>query len=234
MKFGLMFKGLTLVALIASLFNTVPAFAVDIPEAEIGISDKDETVLVINGGIGANTGAVFKQALNENPKVKTILLNSGGGYVDIGLGMADLIANRGLSTWIPAETTCASICSAIYFAGKNRMVQGQLGVHQVAMDVDNNVATQMTLSDMFDALNRYGVDQKVFAVMLRTPPQQMYFLNQEEIVLWNVDRGVVLFQGVVQGRANDDELLPDLFPDLKSPEELFGNDQQILKGLKLN
>jgi hypothetical protein len=211
-----------------------PAFATDVADATIGVSVSDETVLVVDGGIGANTGAIFKQALNNNPKVKTILLNSGGGYVDVGLGMAELIANRGLSTWIPSETVCASICSALYFAGKSRMAQGQLGVHQVAMSTESNLQTQVAVSDMIDAFNRYDVDQKVFAVMLRTPPEQMYFLNNEEIVMWNVNRGIIMFAGERQGVTNRTEPLPDLFPILKSPQELFGDDQSILKSLQLD
>ena len=132
-------------SLAISVFGGGPsAWAEDVPEAEIGISVVDETVMVVNGGIGENTGATFKQALNSNPKVKTIMLNSGGGYVNVGLEMADLVANRGLSTWIPQDTMCASICSAIYFAGKNRMAQGQLGVHQVAMGVEDNFQTRQS------------------------------------------------------------------------------------------
>ena len=217
------------------VFSTLSgAFATDVPDAQIGVSIIDESVLVLDGGIGADTGELFKQALNNNPKVKTIILNSGGGYVNVGLDMADLVANRGLSTWIPQDAMCASICSAIYFAGKNRMAQGQLGVHQVAMSVESNLQTQVALSDMIDAFNRYGVDQKVFAVMLRTPPDQMYFLNTEEVVMWNVNRGLVYSEGVAQGRAAPGTVLRPLFPELKSPQELFGDDQSILKSLQLD
>jgi hypothetical protein len=210
-----------------------PAAAEDIVGADIGVSDLDETVLVINGNIGADTGIVFKQALNENPKVKTILLNSGGGYVDVGLGMADLVANRGLSTWIPQDTYCASICSAIFFAGRNRMAQGQLGVHQVAMSFESNQQTQMALSDMVDAMNRYGVSQNVFTVMLRTPPDKMYFLNTEELVMWEVNRGVVIFEGVAQGQARPGAILKPLFPELMDPKELFRDDESIMRSLQL-
>jgi hypothetical protein len=221
-------------AALCSLSFLAPSLAEDVPEAEIGISVVDDSVMILNGGIGADTGAAFKQSLNNNPQVKTILLNSGGGYVDIGLGMADLIANRGLATWVPQDAMCASICSAIFFAGKNRMAQGKLGVHQVAMNVESNLATQMTVSDMIDAFNRYGVDQRVFAVMLRTPPEQMYFLNTEEVVMWEVNRGMVYSEGVAQGMAAPGTVLPPLYPDLKSPQELFGDDESILKSLQLD
>ena len=234
MSFGSKLTTYSLCLAISVLAAGPAVEAQDVPNAEIGISVVDETVMVVNGGIGPDTGDIFKQALNGNPKVKTIILNSGGGFVDIGLGMADLVANRSLSTWIPQNAMCASICSAIYFAGKNRLAQGQLGVHQVAMSTESNLQTQVVVSDMIDAFNRYGVDQKVFAVMLRTPPEQMYFLNTEEVVLWNVNRGLVYSEGVAQGMAAPGTVLTPLYPDLISPEELFGDDQSILKSLQLD
>lgn len=220
-------KRLALLGLVASLtWASIvgSAQSAEVDDAVIGLWTDDEKVLVLDGGMGANTAFNFKRTLNENPQVRTILLNSGGGLVSAGLEIAQLIANRRLDTWIPETAMCASACSVVYFSGASRLAEGQLGVHQIAMNIENNLEVQYTASDMIEAFNRYGTHPNVFAAMFRTPPEKMYFFTDSEKVLFEIQRGILS----VPDRNNTQPL-----PELMSPEELFGKNTSIYDSLKL-
>jgi hypothetical protein len=223
------FRALIAVAvlgLVGIIYET-DAGAVELTDASIGTWTEDDRILVIDGDLGENTERNFKQALNENPQVRTILLNSGGGIVSTGLDIAQLIANRHLDTWIPDGSMCASACSVIYFSGANRLAEGQLGVHQIAMNIESNTDVQSTASDMIEAFNRYGTHPNVFSAMFRTPPEKMYFFSSDEKVLFNIQRGILTAPTRNQTGATL-EPLPELIP----PDQLFGGNLPVLHGLK--
>ena len=207
--------------------SAAPAAAADIDDAVIGLWTDDERVLVIDGGLGENTAFNFKRKLNENPQVRTILLHSGGGLVSAGLEIAQLIANRDLDTWVPENALCASACSVVFFAGTSRIAEGQLGVHQIAMNIENNQEVQYTASDMIEAFNRYGTHPNVFAAMFRTPPEKMYYFSDFEKTKFEIQRGVLV--APLRGTLKP---LPNL-PQLTPPDELFGGDLPSLESLKL-
>lgn len=204
------------------------ARAAEIDDAVIGLWTDDERVLVIDGGLGENTAFNFKRQLNQNPQVRTILLNSGGGLVTVGLEIAQLINNRRLDTWVPDTAMCASACSVIFFSGINRIAEGQLGVHQIAMNIENNQEVQYTASDMIEAFNRYGTHPNVFAAMFRTPPEKMYFFSDFEKKSYDIQRGILI--APLRGELKPLTELPPLTP----PDELFMGDLPTLESLKIN
>lgn len=210
-----------------SLSNAQQASAIELTDATIGLWTDDEHVLVIDGDLGTNTAFNFKRTLNENPQVRTILLNSGGGIVSVGLDIAQLISNRRLDTWVPKEALCASACSVIYFSGANRLAEGELGVHQIAMNIESNQEVQSTAADMIEAFNRYGTHPNVFSAMLRTPPEKMYYFTGTEKILFDIQRGIL----TAPDRSPSGVLLEPL-PELIPPDQLFGGDLPVLKGLK--
>lgn len=122
---------------------------------------------------------------------------------------------------------CASACSVIYFSGGNRLAEGQLGVHQIAMNIESNTDVQSTASDMIEAFNRYGTHPNVFSAMFRTPPEKMYFFSSDEKVLFNIQRGILSAPTRNQTGATL-EPLPELIP----PDQLFGGNLPVLHGLQ--
>lgn len=214
----------TISAIVFAIISSVclPAHALELSDATIGLWTEDDRVLVIDGDLGPNTVYNFKSNLNANPQVRTILLNSGGGLVSTGLDIAQIIANRRLDTWIPETALCASACSVIYFSGANRFAEGQLGVHQIAMNIEDNSEVQTTASDMIEAFNRYGTHPGVFAVMLRTPPEKMYYFSDMEKLEYQIGRGSLTVPAFN---------LPLDLPPLLPPDQLYGGDLPVLKGL---
>ena len=71
----------------------------------------------------------MREALRDN-EITTLAVNSPGGNVYSGLLLSGVIFDKGINIYIPRGAECASACSFIFFAGKERVIDGRLGVHQ--------------------------------------------------------------------------------------------------------
>jgi hypothetical protein len=131
----------------------------------------------------------FDRALAARPGAKVVALNSPGGSVDSALQMAREVHKRGMRTYVPRDMGCYSACAYVFLAGLDRQADGELGVHQISADVADLVLAQTTLGDVLDALKEYGVDQQVISHMLRTPPDDMYVFNSDELEEFGISSG---------------------------------------------
>lgn len=149
----------------------------------------EPNVIMLNGEVTHTLAADFYRALDARPGARVVVLNSPGGYVDNALQVAQEIRRRGMSTLVAKGMGCYSACAYIFFAGTPRYVEGELGVHQISAEVEDLVLAQTTLSDVLDALDRYGVEQRIITVMLRTPPEDMYVFTTAEIEELGINQG---------------------------------------------
>jgi hypothetical protein len=94
-----------------------------------------------------------------------------------------------MRTYVPEGMGCYSACAYVFFAGENRVADGELGVHQVSQDVADIVLTQITIGDILDALDEFGVQHQVISYMLRTPPEDMYVFSPLELAELGINRG---------------------------------------------
>ena len=174
-------------------------------------------VIVLNGEVTLTLADDFRRALNARPDASVLLLNSPGGYVNNALQVAHEVRRRGMSTLVADGMGCYSACSYIYFAGKQRTVEGELGVHQISAQVADLVMAQTTLSDVLDALSEFGVRQPIISVMLRTPPEEMYVFSPNEIGELGINLGdrvvVADVADLLQVGGNVPEFIPPDPPD---------------------
>ncbi|WP_192814154.1 hypothetical protein [Nitratireductor pacificus] len=146
-------------------------------------------MLIYSGQVGANDLLNLKKALREHPTIRTLILKDNpGGLVHIGLVIAEEVYERGLDTYIPKDSFCASACSFVFFAGKNRLAQGRLGVHQISAPEMSGAQAQFGVSDIVATLPKYGVAADVLGIMFRTPPDDMYFFSPHEITKYGINR----------------------------------------------
>lgn len=145
--------------------------------------------ILLNGEVTLSLARDFEQALAARPDAKILLLNSPGGYVDNALVVAHQVHERGMTTLVDKGMGCYSACAYIFFAGRPRQAIGELGVHQISAEVADLVLAQTTLSDVLDALDRFGVEQVVITRMLRTPPEDMYVFSAAEIAELGINQG---------------------------------------------
>ena len=184
---------------VSSLLVASAAFSQTSTEfAPFGLLDDNHNIIVLNGGIDPRTPLTFKRVLAARPHASILVLNSPGGHVQSALLMAEEVFERKISTLILEDSGCYSACSFVYFAGVERVAEGELGVHQISGSADVQSA-QLSLSDVIEYLNRYGVSAEVITRMLRTPPDEMYVFSQAEIAALGINRV-----------AEEDRQVPDI------------------------
>jgi len=154
-----------------------------------------ETLIRLEGRIGARDAVNFKKALRAAPKARTIDLDSPGGSLIIALAIAEDIIGQGFRTRIPKDDQCLSACALLFFAGETREAEGDLGVHQIASTKSGDFQfAQAALADVLDFFRRANVDPQITQLMLATPPDAMHVFSSEEIDRYGIDRIVALKQ----------------------------------------
>lgn len=93
------------------------------------------SVVVLNGPLNWGDHHVFKSFLEgQPPGIKAILLNSGGGSVEAAEEIGRRIRKKGWATVVDAKRTrCASACTAIFSAGRDRYYIGTEGLAEGAV-----------------------------------------------------------------------------------------------------
>jgi hypothetical protein len=126
----------------------------------------------------------FRRIVRRN-NIETVVLDSPGGAVYEGLQIAAMIHDKGLSTFVPENALCASACAYLYFAGKERIAEGDLGVHQFFGEDDQGSvgSTQYTVSEIVGFLNEFDTPPMVFEYMFQDI--EMYYFSDEEKVTLN-------------------------------------------------
>jgi hypothetical protein len=156
-------------------------------EATADVTQLDDKSIRITGQFDAKLVSEFSAAVDRAPSVTTVELHSPGGLVVSGLEIARIIHNLRLNTWIRAGNRCASACSFAFLAGKLRLADGRLGVHQVSGANDDSVI-QLGIAKIFDSLREFGTPDTVVSRMLRTPPDEMYYFPTEELENLGINR----------------------------------------------
>lgn len=120
---------------IETLYPTLKEFANIAAGAQLGAQTKVELrsngrSVLLSGGINDGSAAQLEAALQKAPKVTTVVLASGGGWIREGELLADVIRKRGLSTYV--ESHCASACTIAFLAGKERAAapMAKIGFHE--------------------------------------------------------------------------------------------------------
>lgn len=156
-------------------------------------------VLILNGEIGPSATFDFRQAILEED-VLTLVLNSPGGAILPALEVAAIAADKGVETVLPEGATCASACAFIFLAGQTRYAAGQLGVHQFYALNDELELGSVTRGETQDLagtiikyLDSFETPSAVYIRMLGTPPDQMYWFPQDELLSEGIVTGPLEF-----------------------------------------
>src|SRR5262245_59113388 len=102
-------------------------FLITTTSASAATITRDGDRLTLSGSIGEADAVVFEIQLNDS--VRTVALNSTGGYVSEAFAIGRAIRKRRLDTVVPANASCESACALIWSAGRRRTVDGRLAMH---------------------------------------------------------------------------------------------------------
>jgi hypothetical protein len=83
----------------------------------------------VDGGLGFGVSTAVGELLADNPGVRRIRLNSGGGALSEGVRLRELIVAHGLDTYSSRE--CSSACVSAFIGGRFRYLQrgARMGFH---------------------------------------------------------------------------------------------------------
>ncbi len=156
------------------------------------ISDSMPEVIVLSGEFDSRTPGDFRRALAAQPKAKVLVLGSPGGIVSSALKVSSLVQSRGMSTAIPNGFGCYSACVYVFFAGREHVVRGKLGVHRMSAGSGsaNDASGAATyFSQVRGELARYDIPDGVIERMLETPPDSRHVFSKKEIAALSINRG---------------------------------------------
>lgn len=95
--------------------------------------------LQIDGTLALGITKAVRQLLVQNDKLHTVVLNSNGGNVYEGRGLAKLFSENQLNTHVNDQ--CASACTLAFIGGKNRTATStaRFGFHQYRLEADYDI-----------------------------------------------------------------------------------------------
>lgn len=123
--------------------------------------------------------------LSEEGRIRGLVLDSPGGHVYEGRGVAKLVQRFGLDTYVTG--TCSSACATVFIAGKERVLgpEGRLGFHQHLMDANYPVYLVDEEAEMKKDLAFYeaqGIAPGFLEQVFATPHDGLWFPDSEEML----------------------------------------------------
>jgi hypothetical protein len=169
-----------LLLLLVSIYPTAAVAELVEKYAPIYIDTAEPNMFFLFGEIDSRTVLNFDRAIEEFGIPSVLILSSDGGLVDQGLNVARAVHKHGIDTLIPEDAGCYSACALVFLAGKARVANGALGVHQISSASNNLSSGQVAISDILDVLGNFNVPNDLLVDMFRTAPEEMHVLTFEE------------------------------------------------------
>jgi len=204
------------------------------PLAAITLDEVGKT-LEVKGPLSAGVADRLDEVLKSASGVQTVLLDSDGGRIFEALRMADLIRERGLDTRV--EQNCASACTLILLAGKERSAHkfAQIGFHQPDFPGLSDEEKNGIIADNRNDYINAGIGPDFLDKALSTPPAEMWYPTHADMV----DAGVLTSEEITVGSSDFDrkrlgELLSRMETDAKSAAGQMVDELTRLEGAELS
>ena len=175
---------LKLVALLVLIAFLQPAGAFRIKR----VGTDSGTVLRLRGDVRDGDYGRLKSIL-QNGSVVGLEISSGGGSLEDGFDIAQVVRDKGLIVYASGE--CDSACALIFFAAKARYMDRRckIGVHSVSNDRGKEDAdSARTTLHMSRLLVEFGVPHSIIGKIVVTPPARITFLDNRDLAGLNVHR----------------------------------------------
>jgi hypothetical protein len=149
------------------------------------------TEVEISGGLSFGTADRLKAILDTTPTIRSVRLESSGGWIAEGAKLADLVERHKLTTRSSSE--CYSACLLVFMAGEQRFLgsKANLGFHEASVaGVGGQLASEGTQT-IREALERRGVAVAFIREALSTPASRIWYPTTEELIAAHVITAVV-------------------------------------------
>ena len=148
--------------------------------------------IAYSGGISFGAAKDLKQILAAAPQIRVLHINSYGGRVAEARNLAKVVRERQLTTYV--SETCASACTLVFLAGRQRWLgrSAKLGFHapDYAKLMPPEQATALEAKDKAE-LQKLGVTASFANKVYSTSTDDMWWPTLPELTSANVISGVV-------------------------------------------
>lgn len=152
------------------------------------------TLARLVGDMQNGTTRVLEKWFIEHPNITGIILDSTGGRVYEGRGVARLVREKGLDTY--TMTGCYSACTIAYIAGVKRFVVdgAKLGFHQYTYATAKNLGYLDSSAEQDKDLSSYrsrGIDEGFIERVFDASSSDMWFPDYDQLIASRVIDAVV-------------------------------------------
>jgi hypothetical protein len=158
-------------------FAVVVSAATPVHSATISFEDN---VIYIQGDILEGTAEAFQKTLELHPEATVVSITSVGGVVSEGMIISTEVFNRGMTTYIPKNGVCDSLCPIIFLSGKEKVlhIDQFLGFHPPYIEKDGQrVIHTKTVADISWWLGHVGIPLEIVWAMMESPPENVFTLS---------------------------------------------------------
>jgi len=142
-----------------------------------------DTLIHLRGTFQIGITDKVEEMVRRHPTISGIILDSEGGQIYEGRGLARVIGENRLRTF--SQDKCLSACTTAFVAGTTRTLgtNARLGFHQYktysiipSIDVDNEQARDMAI------FVKQGVSPQFLEKIFSQPPEKMWWPEIDELV----------------------------------------------------
>jgi hypothetical protein len=185
-------------AVLACLAAPAPLAAAEVSVLDEGSGRLELAVTgTIDRGDPERLALVLGRAAGGRGGVRVLVwLNSGGGDLKAGLGLASVVldvrrrlaAGGVVATVVGADDECDSACVPVFGAGQERLLVagGRIGLHRGSERGGESVASRSDTLVAADLLHSFGLPASAVGRMVTTPPGEMSYLTADELAAMQV------------------------------------------------
>lgn len=164
------------------------------PRLEFSMHEDDAfgRVLLVTGGIEGGDAKRFEAFLDTLDQLPDLIaLHSPGGRVAEALAIGETIREREMTTFVGPDAACASSCPYVFAGGQKRIASraSWIGLHQHYYDEKSFLpmfiavqGIQTGQGETMAYLDEMGIDPLILVHALKTPPEDIYFLVEAELM----------------------------------------------------
>ena len=165
----------------AAMGATAPApLPIDLSEPTRISASEDGSALLVEGPITDGAYASFQRALRAYPIARQVILESPGGLMFEADRIAHTIRERRMAT--SARTLCASACTVILIAGRDRTAApgARVGFHRPNVSLSRTPERTMRLTRRL--YERAGLAPAFTARIYATPFESVWYPGVDEMI----------------------------------------------------
>ena len=136
-----------------------------------------------------------------------VAFDSPGGDIEEALRIGHLIRNKGFGTMVDRDARCVSACNIAFLGGVSRSVDGVFGIHRpYAIEFSTGESDALSKYEAITrTLNAYAREMRVspelFERMMKISPQDVKFLNRQEMATLGVTGVDAVWEDVHMSRS---------------------------------